>query len=143
LGDGLNLFVPILFYTTSLQFPGLRDISVVGVFSTRESTYSIILRGGVWACWSTHSELLYRTGPTSFTRLLFKISLTNKRSCHRILNQQKKLSSHSCTGPKMATTYFALVHSLTARSNELTHHSKLKGMMEFRKEECPQSHAPL
>ena len=45
MGDGLNLFFPI-FYTTSLQFPGLRDISVVGVFSTRESTYSIILRGG-------------------------------------------------------------------------------------------------
>ena len=31
----------------------------------------------------------------------------------------------------MATKYFALVHSLTARSNEITHHSELKGMMEF------------
>ena len=31
----------------------------------------------------------------------------------------------------MATKYFALVYSLTARSNEITHHSKLKGMMEF------------
>ena len=31
----------------------------------------------------------------------------------------------------MATKYFALVHSLMARSNEITHHSELKGMMEF------------
>jgi hypothetical protein len=31
----------------------------------------------------------------------------------------------------MATKYFALVYSLTARSNEITHHSELKGMMEF------------
>ncbi len=51
-----------------------------------------------------------------------------------LLVQQKKLSSHSSTGTKMATKYFALVHSLTARSNEITHHSELKGMMEFRKE---------
>jgi hypothetical protein len=31
----------------------------------------------------------------------------------------------------MATKYFALVFSLTARSNEISHHSELKGMMEF------------
>jgi hypothetical protein len=42
LGDGLDLFLPILFYTTFLWFPGLRDSSVVSVFSARESTYSII-----------------------------------------------------------------------------------------------------
>ena len=35
----------------------------------------------------------------------------------------------------MTIPYFALVHSLTACSNELTHHSELKGMMEVRKEE--------
>jgi hypothetical protein len=45
LGDSLNLFFPILFYTTSLQFSGLRDISVVGVLSARERTCSIILEG--------------------------------------------------------------------------------------------------
>ena len=130
LGDGLDLFLPILFYTTSLWFRSLQDISVVGVFSARESTYSIISMA-IWARWNTHSELSYRTGPTSFTRLLFKISL----------NQQKKLSLHSCTGPKMATTYFTLVRSLTARLNEL-----IQGQfewMEFRRGECPQSPAPL
>jgi hypothetical protein len=31
----------------------------------------------------------------------------------------------------MATKYFDLVFSLTARSNEISHHSELKGMMEF------------
>ena len=35
----------------------------------------------------------------------------------------------------MATTYFTLVHSLMVCSNELTHHSELKGMLEFWKEE--------
>jgi hypothetical protein len=124
LGDGLDLFLPILFYTNSLRFRGLRDISVVGVFSARESTYSIISRA-IWARWDTHSELSYRTGPTSFTRLLFKISL----------NQQKKLSSHSSTGPKTATTYFALVRSLTERSNKLT--QGLFEWMEFWRGECP------
>ncbi len=41
LGDGLNLFLPILFYTTSLRFRGLQDINVVCVFLAKESTYSI------------------------------------------------------------------------------------------------------
>ncbi len=43
--------------------------------------------------------------------------------------------------PKTALTYFALVCSLTACSNELIH-SEFK-WMEFRMGECPQSHAPL
>ena len=107
MGDGLDLFLPILFYTPSLLFRGLRDISVVSVFSARESTYSIISTA-IWACWNTQSELSYQTGPTSFTRHLLKISL----------NQRKKSSSHSSTLQKTAITYFALVRSLTARSNE-------------------------
>ncbi len=107
MGDGLDLFLPILIYTTSLLFRGLRDISVVSVFSARESTYSI-LSTLIWACWNTQSELSYQTGPISFTRHLLKISL----------NQRKMLSLHSSTLPKTAITYFALVLSLTARSNE-------------------------
>ena len=130
LGDGLDLFLPILFYTPSLRFRGLRDISIVSVFSARESTYSIISTA-IWACWNTQSELSYQTSHTSFTRLLLKISL----------NQWKKSSLHSCTLPKTAITYFALVRSLTACSNELIH-SEFK-WMEFLSGECPQSHAPL
>ncbi len=130
LGDGLDLFLSILFYTPSLRFRGLQDISVVSVFSAREGTYSIISTA-IWACWNTQSELLYQTGPTLFTRLLLKISL----------NQRKKSSSHSCTLPKTALMYFPLVRSLTACWNELIH-SEFK-WMEFRRGECPQSHAPL
>jgi hypothetical protein len=69
--------------------------------------------------------------PTSFTRHILEISL----------HQRKKSSSHSSTLPKTAITYFALVRSLTAHSNELIH-SEFK-WMEFWMGECPQSHAPL
>ncbi len=130
LGDGLDLFLPILFYTTSLRFRGLRDINVVCVFSAKESTYLVTSRA-IWVRQNTHSEYSSCTGPNSFTRLLFKISL----------NRQKKSSSHSSTGPKTAKMYFVLVRSLTASSNELTH-GKFE-WMEFRRGRCPQSHALL
>jgi hypothetical protein len=76
-------------------------------------------------------QIVVSDPPHLFTRLLLKISLF----------QRKKLSSHSCTLPKSATMYFALVCSLMASSNELTH-SEFK-WMEFQRGECLHSHAPL
>jgi hypothetical protein len=99
------------------------------ILSQRECVLNHI--DGDLGLWNTQSELLYQTGPTSFTRHILEISL----------HQRKKSSSHSSTLPKTAITYFALVRSLTAHSNELIH-SELK-WMEFRMGECPQSHAPL
>ena len=110
--------------------PRLTRYQRLQCISAKESTYSIISTA-IWACWNTQSELSYQTSHTSFTRLLLKISL----------NQWKKSSSHSCTLPKTAITYFALVRSLTAHSNESIHSEFT--WMEFRMGECPQSHAPL
>ena len=79
------------------------------ILSQRECVLNHI--DGDLGLWNTQSELLYQTGPTSFTRHILEISL----------HQRKKSSSHSSTLPKTAITYFALVRSHTVRSNELIH----------------------
>ena len=111
---------PFFFIQPTSSSPAYK-ISALSVYIQPERDILNHIEGDL-SLLETHSELLYWTGFTSFTRLLFKISL----------NQQKKLSSHSRTGPEMVTTYFNLVHSLMAHLDELTHHSELKGV-EFRK----------